>query len=162
MGKASRNKKLKRQQAANIERYGRVKLSEALLNICEPFNYNGLSLSEYRELIGMTSVVWNIARNDQNKRVELLLESIKTMPGLHNEFEADLITLLESGSSPNEDLPTSIAILNILNTLMQRKDELYPDDDRVVVDYTVKEIANERHLSVSSAMPDTSDKSFLA
>ena len=162
MGKASRNKKLKRQQAANIERYGGVKLSEALLNICEPFNYGDLPLAEYRELIGMTSVAWNIARNDQDKRVELLLESIKAMPGLHNELEADFITLLESGNSPSEELPAPISILNILNTLIQRKDELYPSDDRVVVDYTVREIANERHLSVSSTMLDTRGKTFLA
>ena len=137
MGKASRNKKLKRQQAANIERYGGVKLSEALMNVCDPYDYDDLSLAEYKKLIGMTSVAWNVARLDENKRAEYLFDFVKKMPD-------------------------SINILTILRSLIQRKDELYPNDDRVIVDFDIKETANERHLFVSSAIPGTHDKSFLA
>ncbi|MDP2203759.1 MAG: hypothetical protein Q8K07_17195 [Methylicorpusculum sp.] len=42
MGKASRNKLVKRQQAAHLESYGGVKLSEALMKISEPYDYDDL------------------------------------------------------------------------------------------------------------------------
>lgn len=84
------------------------------------------------------------------------------MPGLKDELAEDLNTFMSSNHPEDEELPYSINVLNIIRTLIQRKDELYPDDDRVVVDFNIKETANERHLSVSSAMPGTHGKSFLA
>lgn len=44
MGKASRKKHLKKQQTATLEMYGGVKLSEALIAICEPYTHTMIEL----------------------------------------------------------------------------------------------------------------------
>jgi len=149
MGKASRNKHLKRQQAANLEHYGGVKLSEALIKISEPYDYEDLSLDDYKKLIMMTIAAWNIANHPEEKRAEQALGFLKAMPGLADEMAMDLDEVLNAQKEP----PAAIVMAQMLNALMRRKLELYPNDNRVITDFKVTETATERHLSVSSAFP---------
>ncbi len=152
MGKASRNKHIKRQQAATLEQYGGVKLSAALINVSEPYDYDDLSLGDYKKLIMMTIAAWNIANQPEEKRVEQMLGFLKSMPGLNDELEMDLEAIINEQKEP----PTSIVLLQILTSLMRRKEELYPNDDRIVADFKLTETATDRHLSVSSIIPGKS------
>lgn len=151
MGKASRKKHLKRQQAVRLERYNGVKLSEALIHLCEPYD-GDLPLAEYKNLIGMAVLAWNIANQPKERRVEDLLELVATMPGLKEELETDLDQFTAS-KDPQAELPTSFVMLQLIGVLAQRKDELYPNDDRVVMDFKVTSTSTNRHLSVSSIIP---------
>jgi hypothetical protein len=81
MGKASRRKKLQRQQAASLEQYGGVKLSDQLIEVCEPFDYDDISFEEYEKLISMAVVACNISIQAKEKRAEELLRFIDQMPG---------------------------------------------------------------------------------
>jgi hypothetical protein len=149
MGKASRNKHLKRQQAANLEQYGDVKLSAALIDICEPYDYDDLSLDDYKKLIMMAIATWNIANQPKEKRAEQMLGFLKSMPGLEDELEMELDTFINDQMEP----PTSVVLLQMLTALMRRKEELYPDDNRIIRDFKLTETATDRHLSVSSFIP---------
>ncbi len=151
MGKASRNKRVKRQQVAQLEKYGGVKLSAALIDICEPYDFDDLSLDDYKKLIMMGIAAWNIANQPKEKRAERMLGFLEKMPGLKDELEMDLEAIINE----QKELPASMAILQMLTTLMWRKEELYPNDDRIVTDYKLTETATKRHLSVSSIIPDT-------
>lgn len=152
MGKASRNKHLKRQQAANLEQYGRVKLSEALIKISEPYEYEDLSLDDYKKLIMMTIAAWNIANQPKDERAEQALGFLKALPGLADEMTMDLDTALNEQENP----PASLVMAQMLSALMGRKLALYPNDNRIVTDYKVTETATDRHLSVSSIIPGQS------
>jgi hypothetical protein len=146
MGKAGRNKHIKRQQAATLAQYGGVKLSAALIDISEPYDYDDLSLGDYKKLIMMAIAAWNIANQPKEKRAEQMLGFLKSMPGLNAELEMDLEAIINEQKEP----PTAIALLQILTSLMRRKEELYPNDDRIVTDFKLTETATDRHLSVSS------------
>lgn len=152
MGKASRNKHLKRQQAANLEQYGGVKVSEALIKISEPYEYEDLSLDDYKKLIMMTIAAWNIANQPEEKRAEQALGFLKAMPGLAEEMTMDLDEVVNAQNEP----PAAIVMGQLLNMLMRRKLELYPDDDRIITDFKVTETLTDRHLSVSSMIPSQS------
>lgn len=152
MGKASRNKHLKRQQAANLDQYGGVKLSEALIKISEPYDYEDLSLDDYKKLIMMAIAAWNIANQPEEKRAEQALGFLKAMPGLAEEMAMDLDKVLNSQKEP----PAAIVMAQMLNALMRRKLELYPDDNRIISDFKLTETATDRHLSVSSIIPSQS------
>lgn len=152
MGKASRNKYLKRQQAANLEQYGGVKLSEALIKLSEPYEYEDLSLDDYKKLIMMSIAAWNIANQPEEIRAEQALEFLKALPGLADEMAMDLDTALNEQEIP----PTSLVMAQMLTALMGRKLALYPNDNRIVTDYKVTETATDRHLSVSSIIPSQS------
>ncbi len=149
MGKARRNKHIKRQQAVTLEQYGGVKLSAALIDISEPYDYDDLSLDDYKKLIMMAIAAWNVANQPKEKRVEQMLGFLKCMPGLNDELEMDLEAIINEQKEP----PASIVLLQILTSLMRRKEELYPNDDRIVTDFKLTETATDRHLSVSSIIP---------
>ena len=106
MGKASRNKHLKRQQAANLEQYGGVKLSEALIKLSEPYEYDDLSLDDYKKLIMMSIAAWNIANKPEEIRAEQALEFLKALPGLADEMAMDLDRALNEQENP----PASLSI----------------------------------------------------
>ena len=72
------------------------------------------------------------------------------MPELKGELETD-ISQLAANKDPQAELPTSIASLQLVVMLIRRKDALYPNDDRVVMDFKLTEIQSGRHLSVSFA-----------
>jgi len=155
MGKASRKKHSKKQQIANLEKYSGVKLSEALIDICEPYDYDDLSLAEYKKLMAMAALAWNIANQPKDSRHEALLGFVKSMPEFKEELETDVNQFM-ANKDPQAEPPTSIVMLQIVSALIQRKDELYPNDDRVVMDFKVTETPTDRHLSVSSIIPNAS------
>ncbi len=152
MGKASRNKHIKRQQAANLEQYGGVKLSEALIKISEFYDYDDLPLDDYKKLIMMAIAAWNIANQPEKKRAEQALGFLKAMPGLKEELAMDLDEVLNEQKEP----PAIIVMSQMLNALMRRKLELYPNDNRIITDFKLTETATDRHLSVSSIIPGQS------
>ncbi len=146
---------MQRQQTDNLKRYGGIKLSAALIDISEPFDYEDLSLDEYKELMTMAAIAWNIALQPKERRNEELFGFISKIP----EFKKEVLEIYFDKHMENANLqkkpPDSIVLLQMLATLIQRKDQLYPDDDRVVVDYNVTESPTDRHLRVSSLIPDT-------
>jgi hypothetical protein len=152
MGKASRKKQSKKQQAAILEKYGGVKLSEALIDICEPYDYEDSSLDEYKKLMTMAVVAWNIANQPEEKRHEQLLGFINTMPEFKEKLETDFNYFMNNAHL-QEEPPASIVFLQILGALAQRKVELYPNDNRVVMDFKLRETPTGRHLSISSIIP---------
>lgn len=133
MGKASRNKHLKRQQAAHLEQYGGVKLSETLMKISEPYDYDDLSSDDYKKLIIMTIAAWNIANQPEEQRAEQMNGFLKFMPGLEE--------------------PDKIVMAKILGALMLRKLKFYSNDNRIVADFKLTETETKRHLFVSSIIP---------
>ncbi|WP_431065689.1 hypothetical protein [Methylotuvimicrobium sp.] len=131
MGKARRNKHLKRQQAASAEQNDDVKISEALIKISEPFHYENLDLAGYRNLTMMAMAAWNIANQPEEKRDEQILGFIKV-------------------------LPEEQVAMQMFTTLIKRKLELYPNDNRIVKDFKLTEATTEWRLSVTSFIPGIS------
>jgi len=152
MGKASRTKHLKRQHSANLERYGGVKLSDVLFKISEPFDDKHLSFDDHKKLIMISIAAWNIANFPAEKRVEQALGFLKRMPGLDAEMKMEID--LDTAFNDPQNLPSSIVMARMLMTLMERKLEFYPHDDRIIVDFELTETEREFHLSVYSKMPD--------
>ena len=150
MGKASRKKQLKRQQASTLQQYGGVKLSEALINLCEPYDHN-LPLRGYKNLMAVATIAWNIALQPKEKRHEMLLDALNNLSSTQKNFEDELNAYMSNPSPENP--PDSVVFFEVLSGLIQRKDELYPNDNRMVVDYAITETGSERHVTVSSALP---------
>ncbi|MDD1618783.1 MAG: hypothetical protein LUQ52_04580 [Methylococcaceae bacterium] len=146
MGKASRKKHLQRQQ----KQYGGVKLSAALIELCEPFEPDILSTKELENLIALAAVAWNIAVLPKDERLERLTAFIETMPNMKEELESEIDTVLHDDSK-NTDFAPATTMLHFIGAMIQRKDELFPNDDRIVVNYNVKDNPEGPYLTVSSA-----------
>lgn len=146
MGKASRKKHLQRQQ----KQYGGVKLSAALIELCEPFEPDILSTKELENLIALAAVAWNIAVLPKEERLERLTAFIETMPNMKEKLESEIDTVLHDDSK-NTDFAPATTMLHFIGAMIQRKDELFPNDDRIVVNYNVKDNPEGPYLTVSSA-----------
>jgi len=146
VGKASRKKHLQRQQ----KQYGGVKLSAALIELCEPFEPDILSTKELENLIALAAVAWNIAVLPKDERLERLTAFIETMPNMKEKLESEIDTVLHDDSK-NTDFAPATTMLHFIGAMIQRKDELFPNDDRIVVNYNVKDNPEGPYLTVSSA-----------
>jgi len=146
MGKASRKKQLQRQQ----KQYGGVKLSAALIELCEPFEPENLSTKEFENLIALAAVAWNIAVLPKDERLERLTAFIETMPNMKEKLESEIDTVLHDDSK-NSDFAPATTMLHFIGAMIQRKDELFPNDDRIVVNYNLKDNPEGPYLTVSSA-----------
>ena len=146
MGKASRKKHLQRQQ----KQYGGVKLSAALIELCEPFEPDILSTKELENLIALAAVAWNIAVLPKDERLERLTAFIETMPNMKEKLESEIDTVLHDDSK-NTDFAPATTMLHFIGAMIQRKDELFPNDDRIVVNFNVKDNPEGPYLTVSSA-----------
>jgi hypothetical protein len=154
MGKASQKKKLQRLTNENLKRYSGVKLSEALGELCQPFNDGSLNINSYRKLLSLGVTAWNIALKPQEERLDMLIQLIEKLPDYKTELASDFDKLMNTPQLPNQEPPDSLVILHMLNRLIKRKDELYPNDDRAIVDFNITEKPNSRYLTVKSIMPN--------
>jgi len=146
MGKASRKKQLQRQQ----KQYGGIKLSAALIELCEPFEPGNLSTKEFEKLIVLAAVAWNIAVLPKEDRLEKLTAFIETMPDMKEELETEIDTVLHD-ESKGTDFASATTMLHFIGAMIQRKDELFPNDNRLVLNYNVKDRPEGPHLTVSYA-----------
>ena len=146
MGKASRKKQLQRQQ----KQFGGTKLSAALIELCEPFEPENLSTKEFEKLIALAAVAWNIAVLPKEERLEKLTAFIETMPNMKEELETEIDMVLYDDSEDTGSAPATTTI-HFIGAMIQRKDELFPNDNRLVLNYCVKDSPEGPHLTVSSA-----------
>ena len=146
MGKASRKKHQQRQQKP----FGGIKLSAALLELCEPFEPEKLSTKEFENLIALAAVAWNIAVLPKEDRIEKLTAFIDEMPTMRQELEAEM------GKHSKDSKPVpAITTVHFIGAMIQRKDELFPTDNRLILDFNVTDSPEGPHLTVSSAPVNT-------
>jgi len=146
MGKASRKKHLQRQQ----KRYGGIKLSAALIELCEPFEPENLSTKEFENLIALATVAWNIAVLPKAERLEKLTAFVEEMPDMKQKLENEIDTVLHDDSKVT-DFATATTTLHFIGAMIERKDELFPNDNRLIINFKVKDSPEGPHLTVSSA-----------
>ena len=150
MGKASRKKQLQRQQ----KQYGGIKLSAALIDLCEPFEPQNLSTKEFESLIGLATVAWNIAVLPDDERLEKLAAFVEEIPEMREELENEIDTVLHDDSKDTDFAPAT-TMLHFIGAMIQRKEELYPNDNRLILEFNVKDSPEGPHLTVSSAPINT-------
>ncbi|MGZ8190698.1 MAG: hypothetical protein ACXWTS_05650 [Methylococcaceae bacterium] len=157
MGKASRKKHQQRLQKDMLQKYGQVKLSDAITHLCEPFDSEALDTESYKKLIALATTAWNIALSPANdERIKKMMSALATLPDFDKELDRDFTSFL-SGPSYGQELPDSVVMAQILAGLIKRKDELYPNDDRRIVDFDFKPTVNGYRLQIKSLIPKRSD-----
>jgi hypothetical protein len=145
MGKASRKKHLQRQQ----KQIGDIKLSAALIELCEPFEPENLTTKEFENLIALAAVAWNIAVLPKEERLEKLTAFVDEIPKMRQELEYEIGSVLDDGSK--NTIAPATTTLHFIGAMIQRKEELFPNDQRLIMDFNVKDSPEGPHLTVASA-----------
>jgi len=152
MGKASRNKKLKKQETEALKPYGNLKLSEALITLCEPYGIPDMTTEEYKKILSVCAIAWNIASFPEELQEQKAMEMIHLIPELKELNQNELSSLIENSSS-NEP-SSAVVMLQILFGILNKKIELYPDDNRIIMDFWFESKNGEDHLQVKSMIPN--------
>ena len=152
MGKASRNKEMKRNAKLALKNYG-IKLSEALQVLCEPYLIANITDAQYERLISLSVSAWNLAILPEPDRRALFLKQAQSSPEFHDISESELIQLM------TQQLPETasydLIMLTILSGLIWRKLDLFPRDDRIVKKFWFNRQGQNDRLEVESIMPES-------
>lgn len=110
---------------------GEIKMSEALIALMQPYLDSAETLNAYRNLASMAAIAWNNS----------------VLPPEAQMKPSELINKLDMQA---EDL---LLMEELLTSLMKRKKELFPDVQRMIVNYEVTGIGKGNwHLSVASTL----------
>ena len=141
MGKASRAKRLRSEHAAAqralvdrvrqslpdeqikfVKRRGGRKVSEVLMELADPWFAEARNDDQRKTIIGMAVLAWNMATFPEPERWE----------GMSPEFAAKL-------GKPGEA---------ILREMIARKLDLYPEEDRPILDYEINGAGEKLRVEV--------------
>ncbi len=105
------------------------RLSERLVDLIAPYREDGLQRERYEALIAAAATAWNLSLLQEPERSAAMSDALRKIRG--NSAALDLAELVV--------------------TLMRRKEHLFPDDDRTILDWEVSESQDQYHLQVLSA-----------
>jgi hypothetical protein len=104
-----------------------VRLSERLVDLIAPYREDGFPLERYEMLISAAAMGWNLSLLSETERPEALRQCFRDAKVRDVEGVAQVIV-----------------------SLMRRKEQLFPDDDRTIVGWEVSESDGQYHVTVAS------------
>ncbi|MDN5870925.1 MAG: hypothetical protein L0H73_09445 [Nitrococcus sp.] len=107
-------------------------MSVAVGELIEPYLYGNIQIEEYRKLATMGALAWNIA----------------IVPNFMSEDRFQDL-LVDAGASE------AVALWGLIEEMKERKQQLFPNDQRIIVDTEVREQPNGTfYLAVAADAPD--------
>jgi hypothetical protein len=147
MGKSSHKKKRRRNDSPTV-----VPLSESLIklahSICQ--NPNSFSFEQMKNIISIAAIAWNLSLIPKESRAQHV-QACMAGP-LLNSLKSEM-----AAKQNDKEFHPTLEKLNLISIMLRKKDEMYPDDKRVIVNYKVTSLGNgEYNVTVASA--DTADE----
>ena len=109
---------------------GEISISDAISKIIAPYRDTAQSYSSFYKLVMIACTAWNAAILTDEKRASMLSDMRKSMPDQQSR----------------EDFT------EIVKELMKRKNRLYPNVNRMIVEFKVTERKNDFHIAIASTM----------
>ena len=115
-----------------VNAQGEAKMSDAVTDLIRPYRDWATDLNSFRNLIMLACIAWNAANMPAMERPKALLEAVNRSP--ETAFE-------EMGE-----------LMNFLMELVRRKELLYPDNTRMVINFKVSETKDDFHVAIASTV----------
>jgi len=121
---------------------GEVKMSEVLEDFVEPYRESPETKESMRRLLTLGTIAWNLALSPESKRQGMI----------DRVFNKDLL---------NGDEKLKAEIQGLIEELIARKNRYFSENRRMIVDFELKELGNDYHISVASTLsPEFSESEF--
>ena len=115
-----------------INPQGEVKMSEVITTLLEPYRDMATTLAAYQNLVAVACIAWNTANMPKGEYAQKIGEAISALPGMDGETRVDM--------------------MNFMMELIQRKELLFPDNKRIIVNFKVTETRNNYHIAIASTL----------
>ena len=130
MGAASRRKRLRKSLKLFPSGQGdSAKMSQRLIHIAQPYLNGGDDLDEYRKELSLASTAWNLSLFPPDSREEHMMKSLDVQP-LEEEHRQ--------------------LIAQHLRELVRRKEQLFPEDRRLIAKVDVLDEGDSVRVLVAS------------
>lgn len=146
MGKASRKKRERQgmhlalppsmQGAMKVRRHhDGDKISSSLGDLIDPYIIDDMTLDQFRKLVAVGAMAWNLSTFDEPRRAEELDRFIQAVGEVQrSDFEA------------------------VIRLLVARKLTHFPDDARFIVAWDVKQNRHHFHITAAAIVPNADSK----
>jgi hypothetical protein len=114
-------------RSARIRPKRDLRLSERLVDLIAPYRDGHPTLKACETLIALAAAAWNLTLLPEQERTRAFREAVADVPARDRDGVAD-----------------------VLAALIQRKEQMFPDDRRVIAHWEVSESENECHVQVAS------------
>ena len=115
---------------------GEIKMSDAIHEFAEPLLESAKTFKEKKAAISVAILAWNMTLLPEKDRAENMEKLMRHMDS--------------SGADPESDAENR----EIMAYLIARKNELFPDITRAILDYDMVETPDGLHLNVAYTYPD--------
>ena len=115
---------------------GELSISDAISNIIAPYRDTAPDYQAFNKLVMVACTAWNASILPAEKREEMLADMRKTMPDQQSR----------------EDFT------EIVKDLMKRKKKLYPNVDRMIVEFKVTDRGDDFHIAIASTLQKKDDE----
>jgi hypothetical protein len=109
---------------------GEAKMSGMITELIEPYRASATNRASYHNLIALACIAWNTANLPQEERLGNISEALNQLPVATNEMRLEMTRLILE--------------------LVKRKVALFPDNQRVIVNFKINESKDNYHLGVAS------------
>ncbi|MDY6938208.1 MAG: hypothetical protein SWY16_11125 [Cyanobacteriota bacterium] len=116
---------------------GEVKMSEVLKAFVEPYVESGMTLPQRMKLLDIAVLAWNLSLLSEESRPSIIEQAIdQSFPKTENRVRREM--------------------REVIDELIERKQKLFAQYERYIVDFDVQETPQEFNLSVASTLIDRS------
>lgn len=116
------------------EDVGAIKMSEVIIDFADELLDRANNFEQYKRALTIAIIAWNVAVFDNDKRDD-------TIASLFDKMKID------ENSTEGKDM------IDIINWHVEKKDALYPDINRAIMDFEIIRVGKEDfHLNVASTL----------
>lgn len=118
----------------NPESVGAIKMSEVIINFADELLDMANNFKQYERALIIAIVAWNLSMVDNDKRTDAINDLLDRL-------------MIDKDSNAAKDM------LDILNWHIEKKQSLYPDINRLIMDYEIIRVdKDDFHLNVASTL----------
>jgi hypothetical protein len=110
---------------------GEISMSDAISQLIEPYRDDAPNYNSFHNLVGLACVAWNISILSPKEQAAALKDMLTAIP--FNRGEQHIA-------------------LDLIKEMMKRKQRLFPQVSRMIIEHKVTDLGNDFHIAIASTM----------
>ena len=115
-----------------INPHGEVKMSDVIAELVRPYSEDATTLNAYTNLIALACIAWNSANLPKRKQKKSIQDGLRSLPNMSGDLRLEMSAFLME--------------------LIERKELLFPENHRMIVNFKVTETKKHFNVAIVSTL----------